>query len=150
MPNRRRRKISTAMSAVGALAVATPFAVLGVLELSSHTATEHREFTRAAVVTQPGALDFLHDFNRRGVAALEHWSRHATGGLAGLPAPAFPIPESLGKSPRNARDGGKGGNVHVLNFIDRDELLKAAMATPAGDRFVINAVMRNKRSLGMG
>ena len=51
MPNRRRRKISTAMSAVGALAVATPFAVLGVLELSSHTATEHREFTRAAVVT---------------------------------------------------------------------------------------------------
>jgi len=24
------------------------------------------------------------------------------------------------------------------------------MATPAGDRFVINAVMRNKRSLGMG
>ena len=45
VPNRRRRKISTAMSAVGALAVATPFAVLGVLELSSHTATEHREFT---------------------------------------------------------------------------------------------------------
>lgn len=106
--------------------------------------------TRAAVVTQPGALDFLHDFNRRGLAALEHWSRHATGGLAGLPAPAFPIPDSLSKSTRNERGGGKGGNVHVLNFIDRDELLKAAMATPAGDRFVINAVMRNKRSLGMG
>ena len=39
------------MSAVGALAVATPFAVLGAIELSSQTAPEHREFTRAAVVT---------------------------------------------------------------------------------------------------
>ena len=51
MPNRRRRKISTAMSAVGAVAVATPFAVFGVVALSSHPAPEQREFTRAAVVT---------------------------------------------------------------------------------------------------
>ena len=51
MPNRRRRKISTAMSVVGALAVATPFAALAVIELSPQTALEHREFTRAAVVT---------------------------------------------------------------------------------------------------
>ena len=52
MPNRRRRKISTAMSAVGALAVASPFAVIGAIQLSSgQPAAEHREFTRAAVVT---------------------------------------------------------------------------------------------------
>ena len=51
MPNRRRRKISTAMSAVGAMAVATPFAVIGAITLSSHPAPEQREFTRAAVVT---------------------------------------------------------------------------------------------------
>ncbi len=51
MPNRRRRKISTAMSAVGALAVATPFAAIGVIGLSSSDTPEHREFTRAAVVT---------------------------------------------------------------------------------------------------
>jgi len=51
VPNRRRRKISTAMSAVGAMAVATPFAVIGVITLSSHPAPEQREFTRAAVVT---------------------------------------------------------------------------------------------------
>ena len=52
MPNRRRRKISTAMSAVGALAVASPFAVIGVIGLTSgQSAPEHREFTRAAVVT---------------------------------------------------------------------------------------------------
>ena len=39
------------MSAVGAVAVATPFAVFGVVALSSHPAPEQREFTRAAVVT---------------------------------------------------------------------------------------------------
>ena len=51
VPNRRRRKISTAMSAVGALAVATPVAALSVIGLSSQPSAEHREFTRAAVVT---------------------------------------------------------------------------------------------------
>jgi hypothetical protein len=52
VPNQRRRKISTAMSAVAALAVASPFAVIGVMELTSgQKAPEHRDFTRAAVVT---------------------------------------------------------------------------------------------------
>ena len=52
MPNQRRRKISTAMSAVAALAVASPFAALGVIELTSGGhATEQRDFTQAAVVT---------------------------------------------------------------------------------------------------
>ncbi len=53
MPNRRRRKISTAMSAVGALAVATPFAAVAVIQLTGDGAgtPQHREFTRAAVVT---------------------------------------------------------------------------------------------------
>ena len=51
MPNQRRRKISTALSAAAALAVASPFAVIGVIELSSGAAPDNREFTRAAVVT---------------------------------------------------------------------------------------------------
>lgn len=50
--------------------------------------------TRAAVVTQPGALGFLDDFNRRGMVALGDYgvARHATGGLAGVPAPSYPAP----------------------------------------------------------
>jgi len=53
VPNRRRRKLSTAMSAVAALAVASPFAVVAVSELSAntHPAPQNREFTQAAVVT---------------------------------------------------------------------------------------------------
>ncbi|HHJ4609809.1 TPA: phage tail length tape measure family protein [Raoultella ornithinolytica] len=54
--------------------------------------------TRAAVVQQPGALDFLHAFNRHGMAAVEGWLprvRHATGGLAGIPAQNMPVPASV-------------------------------------------------------
>lgn len=51
--------------------------------------------TRAAVVRQPGALAFLEQFNRYGMAALSAWAnpvRHATGGLMGTPAPSMPAP----------------------------------------------------------
>jgi hypothetical protein len=53
VPNRRRRKLSTAMSAVAALAVASPFAVIAVSDLTADTqpATEHHDFVRAAMVT---------------------------------------------------------------------------------------------------
>ena len=59
MPNRRRRKLSTAMSAVAALAVASPLAVVAVADLSANTkpAPVRREFVQATVVTDlPNAL----------------------------------------------------------------------------------------------
>ena len=47
VPNRRRRRLSTAMSAVAALAVASPSAVIALSDLSKHqAATQHREFAR--------------------------------------------------------------------------------------------------------
>ena len=53
MPNRRRRKLSTAMSAVAALAVASPVAVVALSDLSTtnDAAPQHREFVQAALVT---------------------------------------------------------------------------------------------------
>lgn len=52
MPNRRRRKLSTAMSAVAALAVASPCAYFLVYEsTSAPKAPEHHEFKQAAVMT---------------------------------------------------------------------------------------------------
>ncbi|KAA1250984.1 hypothetical protein F0Q45_06820, partial [Mycobacterium simiae] len=51
MPNRRRRKLSTAMSAVAALAVASPCAYFLVYESTADTKpTEQHEFVRAASV----------------------------------------------------------------------------------------------------
>lgn len=52
---------------------------------------------RAAVVTQQGMLPLLDAINARGLSALDDWygqrlSYHATGGLAGIPAPSIPAP----------------------------------------------------------
>ena len=53
MPNRRRRRLSTATSAVVALAVASPVAVVAMSDLSASTkpAPQHREFVQAAMIT---------------------------------------------------------------------------------------------------
>ena len=59
MPNRRRRKLSTAMSAVAALAVASPFAVSAVSEMtaSSPPAPQQHDFVQAAMMTDlPGDI----------------------------------------------------------------------------------------------
>ena len=53
MPNRRRRKLSTAMSAVAALAVASPFAVIACFRIcpQHQRRPQHHEFKQAAVIT---------------------------------------------------------------------------------------------------
>ena len=58
MPNRRRRKLATTMSAVAALAVASPCAFFLVYESTAGTKpVEHHEFTRASSMTDlPGEL----------------------------------------------------------------------------------------------
>jgi GLTT repeat (6 copies) len=59
VPNRRRRRLSTATSAVAALAVASPFAYIAISNLSADIkpAPQHREFVRAAEITDlPGEL----------------------------------------------------------------------------------------------
>ncbi|MFV1476684.1 phage tail length tape measure family protein [Serratia marcescens] len=71
--------------------------------------SDYEFVTRAAVVQQPGALDFLHDFNRHGMAALEGYLprvRHATGGLAGLPAPVASAPSSVPDAPLSGTQAG--------------------------------------------
>ncbi|WP_409427649.1 hypothetical protein [Mycobacterium sp. SMC-11] len=51
MPNRRRRRLSTTMSAVAALAVASPFAVVAVSELAARSsAPQHHDFVAASSV----------------------------------------------------------------------------------------------------
>ena len=72
MPNRRRRKLSTAMSAVAALAVASPVAVVAVTELSGEYEArtpaprvrpglpDHRPAQRAVVGAVAGAVAVRH------------------------------------------------------------------------------------------
>jgi hypothetical protein len=57
VPNRRRRRLSTATSAFAALAVASPFAYIAVCDLTAKPAPQHQEFVRAASMTDlPGEL----------------------------------------------------------------------------------------------
>ena len=57
MPNRRRRRLSTATSAFAALAVASPFAYIAVCDMTAKPAPQHHEFVRAASMTDlPGEL----------------------------------------------------------------------------------------------
>jgi len=59
VPNRRRRRLSTATSAFAALAVASPFAYIAISGLAADIkpAPEHHEFVRAASMTDlPGEL----------------------------------------------------------------------------------------------
>lgn len=100
--------------------------------------SDYEYVTRAAVVTQPGALDFLEDFNRRGMAALADWqprANHSTGGLAGVPAPAMPAP-TLGRG-RMAEPAAAMSatlrNSQTFNLIDSPERIADALRTRAGE-----------------
>ncbi|HHF8210497.1 TPA: phage tail length tape measure family protein, partial [Klebsiella pneumoniae] len=99
-----------------------------------------KEFvTRAAVVQQPGALDFLHAFNRHGMAAVEGWLprvRHATGGLAGIPAQNMPVPASV---PETAMATPAAASQQPISLqqqlvLDPSEVYTAGAQTLAGQR----------------
>ncbi|MDV0623744.1 phage tail length tape measure family protein [Klebsiella variicola subsp. variicola] len=95
--------------------------------------------TRAAVVQQPGALGFLHDFNRHGMAALEGWLprvRHATGGLAGIPAQNMPVPTTV---PETAMATPAAASQQPISLqqqlvLDPSEVYTAGAQTLAGQR----------------
>lgn len=103
--------------------------------------------TRAAVVGQPGALDFLHDFNSRGMSALRDWAPayHNTGGLAGVPAPAMPSPTMGASLSDPSVDQGAGAGSYtnrILNVVD-PELIEEHLNSAAGDQIFVNMIKRN-------
>ncbi|HCE7950518.1 TPA: tape measure protein [Pseudomonas aeruginosa] len=99
--------------------------------------------TRAAVVRQPGALAFLEQFNRYGMAALAGWAnpvRHATGGQIGTPAPNLPAPVRAGA---NLPEPSKNFSTSVANSIylhavqDTDQMAADMWAGKGGEHFLV-------------
>lgn len=95
--------------------------------------------TRAAVVQQPGALGFLHDFNRHGMAALEGWLprvRHATGGLAGIPAQNMPVPATVPETAMATPAAASQPPISLQQqlVLDPSEVYTAGAQTLAGQR----------------
>lgn len=101
--------------------------------------------TRAAVVQQPGALQFLHDFNARGMAAINDYRvRHNTGGLAGVPAPALPSPGLA--NTRLAEPAKESGttlkNSQNFYLIDDPQRIGDVMSGPVGNEAIAVAISR--------
>jgi tape measure domain-containing protein len=85
--------------------------------------------TRQEVTQQPGALPFLLDFNRRGMAALFGWRGYADGGLVGLPVPAIaPARVALAAAAPSATLH----NKQVFNLIDSPDRIASVLNSPAG------------------
>lgn len=110
--------------------------------------SDYEFVTRAAVVQQPGALPFLQDFNARGMPALDDWAarvRHATGGLAGIPAPALPAPSmGVGQLAEPAGQSAGGGTLNArFVLVDDRARLPEAMNSPDGERVFMQIVERN-------
>jgi hypothetical protein len=110
----------------------------------------HNEFvTRAAVVKQPGALSFLDDFNRRGMSALADWSsvvRHATGGLAGVPAPSMPAPSRGGATLAEPATSSSATLKNSQNFFlvdDPSRVADAAFNSRAGEEAFVVMLSRD-------
>ncbi|EDD2459370.1 phage tail length tape measure family protein [Salmonella enterica] len=106
--------------------------------------------TRAAVVRQPGALDFLHAFNRYGMSALAGWlprTRHANGGLAGIPAPVTrpPVPASLSETKN--REVQAQPVIQQTLVLDASDVVSTGLATSAGKRAVMTLIRANKTTL---
>jgi phage-related minor tail protein len=107
--------------------------------------------TRAAVVRQPGALPFLDDFNARGMSALADWSarvRHATGGLAGVPAPSMPSP-GLGASELASPGAAASVNNRMRVYIvqNEDELAQRLAQHPATEKAVVRYAGQNGNAI---
>lgn len=99
--------------------------------------------TRAAVVEQPGALAFLHQFNQVGMAALAAYTpvRHNTGGLAGYPAPAMATP-AMPAFDLGADAAGSEMTNRIVNVLDPsvlDDYLKGTSA----EKIFLNVMSRN-------
>lgn len=100
--------------------------------------------TRAAVVRQPGALQFLEDFNARGMRALALPNvapGYATGGLVAAPAAASLSAYQPATPPVNVR----GGDValRVVNVLD-PSLVDEWATSSSGERTLLNFIRRNR------
>lgn len=107
--------------------------------------------TRAAVVNQPGMLPLLEDINARGWAALhDHFAvGQATGGLAGVPAPAMPSPVmNAGQLAETGRAEGTQlqNNVDVFVGVPEQFIVNGAWSRQGREKF-LSVVQEDKATI---
>ncbi|EPW8900951.1 TPA: phage tail length tape measure family protein [Pseudomonas aeruginosa] len=98
---------------------------------------------RSASAMQPGLTPLLLDINQRGWAALHDWAgavRHATGGVAGIPAPSLPRP-SMGaaqiQEPSKNFSTAVNNAVHLHAVQDPGQMAADMWAGKGGDHYIV-------------
>ncbi len=98
---------------------------------------------RSASAMQPGLTPLLLDINQRGWAALHDWAgavRHATGGVAGIPAPSLPRP-SMGaaqiQEPSKNFSTAVNNAVHLHAVQDPDQVAADMWAGKGGEHYIV-------------
>ncbi|HBW61216.1 MAG TPA: hypothetical protein DEF75_02280 [Comamonas kerstersii] len=110
---------------------------------------------RQEVVRQPGALAFLSEFNRVGMAALKSWQGYADGGLV-VPGAHSGVPTSANFQPATVNVGGSTvDNRLQLNLIDDpDRIASMAFGSRQGQEAFTVMLSRNpakfRQLLGIG
>lgn len=102
---------------------------------------------RREVVRQPGALPFLRDFNRIGMAAINRYQAgYADGGLV-TPVPRMPAPRF--QMPDSAIPPSLPPELHLqlINAFDIDEAIERHFASRRGDKTLLNSVNRNSTGI---
>ena len=96
---------------------------------------------RSSRVQEPGALDFLRNWNsgRFTLRQAMMLPRFQSGGLVGA---AQPIGE-------RAQEGNRGANIRMVNVVD-PELALAALDTPSGEEVILNIISRNGDKIQQG
>ncbi|MFV5906056.1 phage tail length tape measure family protein [Klebsiella oxytoca] len=125
----------------------SPLADLSVApDVAKVRLSDEEYVTRSDVVRESGALDFLTEFNRRGMAAIEDWTGYASGGLTGFPAQSTPsdVPELA--APERAAETPQTTISQTL-VLDAGEVMSAGVNTVAGQRSLITWVRANKSTL---
>lgn len=99
---------------------------------------------RQEVVRQPGALAFLSEFNRVGMAALKGWQGYADGGLV-VPGAHSGVPTSANFQPATVNVGGSTiDNRLQLNLIDDpDRIASMAFGSRQGEEAFTVMLSRN-------
>lgn len=110
---------------------------------------------RQEVVRQPGAMAFLSEFNRVGMAALKGWQGYADGGLV-VPGAHSGVPTSANFQPATVNVGGSTvDNRLQLNLIDDpDRIASMAFGSRQGEEAFTVMLSRNpakfRQLLGVG
>ncbi|WP_287916079.1 phage tail length tape measure family protein [Comamonas sp.] len=99
--------------------------------------------SRQEVVRQPGAMSFLSDFNRVGMAALRGWQGYADGGLV-TGGVSSGIPNTANFTPAAVNVGGSTvDNRLQLNLIDDPDRIASVVGSPKGEAAFTVMLSRN-------